>query len=649
MRSPVRALRRSLKRGIAVHVSESTRGDPRVTERRRPDGRSLHHAFGQRAREFPARIAASDETRRLTYAELDHLASAFARELRERGVARGALVGLYMTRGVDMLVALLGILKAGGAYLPIDPAYPRERIAHVVADSGVEVVVCTSDTLERLPGENLANVRALALDAMLPALAASAPEDGYVDPESSPDDLAYVIYTSGSTGKPKGVMVEHRNVLHLVEQARAWFEFDASDVWSLFHSIGFDFSVWEVWGAWLTGAQVAVVPYPVSREPVAFHRWLAHHRVTILNQTPSAFRQLDAVDRGASVPLALRYVIFGGEALPPALVAPWLARHGDARAQLINMYGITETTVHVSFKRITPRDTQAAASPIGLPLPHLRLHLLDAHGRPVADGATGELYVEGDGVARGYLNRPELTAARFVQLRCPQTGEPLRAYRTGDLARRGEDGEYVYVGRADEQLKIRGFRIEPGEIEATLMQGGGLDACHVGGHDYGDGDCRLVAYVVPAHDAQRTTDATIAGLKARAAAHLPDHMRPSAYVVLAALPLTAHGKIDKRALPAPETAAWAPAAEPDADAPRTDELAAVLQVWRERIGLKGIGPDDDFFGFGGTSLALIRSFVELKSRYGVEFELGALQRGATAAALAGFIRSRRDDAPVQAS
>ncbi|WP_231716770.1 amino acid adenylation domain-containing protein [Burkholderia ubonensis] len=610
--------------------------------------RSLHHAFGMRAREFPDRIAASDETRRLTYAELDRLSSAFARELRDRGVVRGALVGLYMTRGVDMLVALLGILKAGGAYLPIDPTYPRERIAHVVADSGVGVIVCTSDTIERLPDVDDANVRVLAADALLPALAETAVEDGYVEPASSPDDLAYVIYTSGSTGKPKGVMVEHRNVLHLIEQSRAWFEFDASDVWSLFHSIGFDFSVWEVWGAWLTGAQVAVVPYPVSREPAAFHRWLARHRVTIVNQTPSAFRQLDAADRGASQPLALRYVIFGGEALPPSLVAPWIARHGDERTRLINMYGITETTVHVSFRRITRRDAQAAASPIGVPLPHLRLHLLDEHGRHVADGATGEIYVEGKGVARGYLNRPELTAERFVRLRCPQTGEPVRAYRTGDLATRGENGEYVYVGRADEQLKIRGFRIEPGEIEAALMQGGGLDACHVRGHDYGEGDCRLVAYVVPAHDAQRPTDAAIAGLKARAAAHLSDHMRPSAYIVLAALPLTAHGKIDKRALPAPETAAWAPAAEADEGAARSDELAAVLQVWRERLGLKGIGPDDDFFAFGGTSLALIRSFVELKSRYRVEFELGALASGATAAALAGFIRSRRVDAPVQA-
>ncbi|WP_232465590.1 amino acid adenylation domain-containing protein [Burkholderia ubonensis] len=631
-----------------MQVSESIREDRRVTERHRPDVRSLHHAFGERAREYPHHVAAADETRRLTYAELDHLSSAFARTLRDEGVVRGALVGLYMTRGVDMLVALLGILKAGGAYLPIDPTYPRERIAHVVADSGVGLVVCTAGTAAELSG---ANVRVLAADALLPALAARAAADGYVEPASSPDDLAYVIYTSGSTGKPKGVMVEHRNVLHLIEQSRAWFDFGASDVWSLFHSIGFDFSVWEVWGAWLTGAQVAVVPYAVSREPAAFHRWLAHHGVTVVNQTPSAFRQLDAVDRGAAQPLALRYVIFGGEALPPSLVAPWLARHGDEQPRLVNMYGITETTVHVSFRRITRRDVQSTASPIGVPLPHLRLHLLDERGRHVADGVTGEIYVEGAGVARGYLNRPELTAERFVRLPCPQTGKPVRAYRTGDLAMRGEDGEYIYVGRADEQLKIRGFRIEPGEIEATLMQDGLLDACHVCGHDYGEGDRRLVAYVVPAHDAQHATDAAIAGLKARAAEQLPDHMRPSAYVVLAALPLTAHGKIDRRALPAPEAAAWAPAADAQpgaAAAPRTDELAAVLDVWRERLGLKGIGPHDDFFSFGGTSLALIRSFVELKARYGIEFELGALASGATAATLAHFIRSRRVDAPAQA-
>ncbi|AJX30486.1 amino acid adenylation domain-containing protein [Burkholderia oklahomensis] len=598
-----------------------------------------------RALEFPDRVAASDETRRLTYAELDRLSSAFARELNEQGVVRGALVGLYMARGVDMLVALLGILKAGGAYLPIDPAYPRQRIAHIVADSGVGIVVCTSDTAAELRD---ARVRVLAVDALRPVPAGRPAGDEHADAASGPDDLAYVIYTSGSTGKPKGVMVEHRNVLRLVEQSRAWFEFDASDVWSLFHSIGFDFSVWEVWGAWLSGAHVAVVPYPVSREPAAFHRWLARTGVTIVNQTPSAFRHLDAVDRGAPQPLALRYVIFGGEALPPSLVAPWIERHGDAKPALVNMYGITETTVHVSFKRVTRRDAHANASPIGVPLPHLRLHLLDERRRPVADGVAGEIYVEGAGVARGYLNRPELTAERFVQLRCPQTGGLVRAYKTGDLAMRGGDGEYVYVGRADDQLKIRGFRIEPAEIEAALMQSARLSACHVRGHDYGDGDQRIVAYVVPSRDASRWSEAAIADLKARALAHLPDYMRPSAYVVLAGLPLTAHGKIDKHALPSPETAAWTPAAQAGGDAGQSDELAAVLRVWRERLGLKGIGPDDDFFAFGGTSLALIRSFVELKSRYGIEFELGALASGATAAALAGFIRSRRVDAHAQA-
>lgn len=604
------------------------------------DARSLHAAFHEQALRFPERIAASDGERTLSYAMLDRMSSRFAGQLRHAGVVPGMVVGLHAGRGVQLLVGLLGILKAGGAYLPIDPGYPAQRIAHIIEDSGLTVLACEAGDAIALDGKP---VRRVHLDA--PCASPDAAEEAQQVHDSAPEDLAYVIYTSGSSGKPKGVMVEHRNALRLVANTRGLFGFDERDVWSMFHSIGFDFAVWEIWGAWLTGARVEVVPYAVSRAPVRLRAWLAQTGVTVLNQTPSAFRNLEAADRAGGSPLALRHVIFGGEALSHAVLAPWIARHGDRAPALTNMYGITETTVHVTHRRITRAAVEAAPAAmasIGVPIDDLRLHLLDKRGEPVADGVVGEIHVEGPGVARGYLNQPALTTERFISLGTAGGGQ-VRAYRSGDLAVRN-GGEYAYVGRADDQMKIRGFRIEPREIEAALQRSALISASHACGHDFGDGDVRVIAYVVPAAGDVLGASAE-AGLREIAARELPDYMRPSVYVALAALPLTDHGKIDRWALPAPGAAPSAPAGQ---DPALNEEQSGVLEVWRDLLGLKTIGLHDDFFDAGGTSLALIRSIAAIKSRFRVDLDLSALSEGATAQALAALIQARRASLALQA-
>ncbi|MFC6338856.1 amino acid adenylation domain-containing protein [Pseudomonas sp. CCM 7891] len=589
-------------------------------------GALLHEIFSARALEFPERTAVSDATRTLSYAQLDAVSSRLAAQLRHEGVKDGMLVGICLKRSVDLVISLLGILKAGGAYVPIDPQYPAKRLEHIVRDSAISLMIGDLDNLPSTP-----SLRILSLADLLSAPALDLKTDSSNRaPEGSP---AYVIYTSGSTGEPKGVLVAHGNVSRLLESTQREYAFTENDVWSMFHSIGFDFSVWEIWGALAHGGQVAVVPYDVSRSPTALHQWLADQGITVLSQTPSAFRGLDDADRQACTPLALRYVVFGGEALPATVLRSWVDRHGDQKPALINMYGITEATVHTTYKRVLGQDLETAATvSIGKPLDGWRLHLLDAHQLPVPQGTAGELYIEGAGVTLGYLNRPALNAERFTLL----PGTAIRAYRTGDLLLLGDDGEYRYAGRCDEQLKIRGFRIEPGEVEACLQTSPSVAAAHVAAHDYGDGDWRLITYVVPTHGVEAWTEQTRSDVAALMTESLPDYMRPSDYIALAQLPVTAHGKIDKNLLPSPTSV---PATAQRAnESGLTEQEQFVLKVWSETLGLKNIGVNDDFFDHGGTSLALIRSLSMFKTHYQINLDPGVLADGATAKVLANRIQ-----------
>ncbi len=501
----------------------------------------LHERFALQAARAPEAPAVTFAGESLSYGELDRRANRLAHHLRRLGVGPESRVGLCLDRSPELIEGILGILKAGAAYVPLDPRYPAQRLALIAGESDLAALVTTEALRELVPA--VAEPAVVRLDADRPRLAAQ-PAD---DPRSgaTPDGLAYVIYTSGSTGVPKGSLVSHRNVARLFTATAAGFGFDRRDVWSLFHSFAFDFSVWEIWGALLHGGRLVVVPHEVSRAPEAFHALLAAEGVTVLNQTPSAFRQLLPVDSDAPSELTeLRLVIFGGEALEPASLAPWFARHGDGPARLVNMYGITETTVHVTWREMRAADlARPGRSPIGTPIPDLRVHLLDRHGHLAPLGVVGEIHVAGPGVARGYLGRPELTAERFVPDPFGAPGE--RLYRSGDLARRLPDGGLEYLGRRDGQLKIRGFRIEPGEIEAAVRAQPGVREAAVVARTAESGDRRLVAYVVPA----RASPADLAALRAALKARLPDYMVPAALVELAALPLTAHGKVDQEGAP----------------------------------------------------------------------------------------------------
>jgi len=573
-----------------------------------PDRPALPERFEAQVARAPNAIAVTCEGAALTYAELNARANQLAHYLRVLGVQPEALVALCLERSLDLVVAILGVLKAGCAYLPLDLAYPPERLAFMLTDANSSVIVTQQALLDRLPQHAATTI---CLDRDWPSIAQS-PTSNLQLP-ISPDSLAYVIYTSGSTGQPKGVMVTHANVVRLFTATEHWYGFSASDVWTLFHSYAFDFSVWELWGALLYGGRLVVVPYWVSRSPEAFHQLLVDEQVTVLNQTPSAFRQLVRVDAASAVPaerLMLRYVIFGGEALEFQSLRPWFERHGDRRPQLVNMYGITETTVHVTYRPVSLADLDGTpGSLIGEPIPDLQIYVLDPQRQPVPLGVPGELYVGGAGVARGYLNRPELTAERFLMADFglpisdlgPQSAlrhRQSKIYKTGDLARRLVNGDLEYLGRIDQQVKIRGFRIELGEIEAVLGRYPGVREALVLAREDTPGDKRLVAYLVPAPGLAEPLH--IAGLRAALQERLPDYMVPSAFVVLEALPLTPNGKVDRRALPPPEAARRDLASE--YVAPRTAAEEALAQIWSMLLGLERVGVHDNFFELGGDSI-----------------------------------------------
>ncbi|HKV09763.1 MAG TPA: amino acid adenylation domain-containing protein [Thermoanaerobaculia bacterium] len=596
---------------------------------RRPVETTLHQLFAAQAARSPEAAAVVCGGERLSYGELDALVDAWASRLRELGVGPEARVGLCVERSVAMVVGILAILKAGGAYVPLDPAYPEDRLRYLFADSGIRVLLTQSALRDRLPEHG-----AVVIDLDGP------PETGGTAPPAAADPacLAYVIYTSGSTGRPKGVGVTHANVVRLFASTEGLFDFGPGDVWTLFHSHAFDFSVWEIWGALLYGGTLVVVPYWVSRSPADFRRLLAEERVTVLSQTPSAFRQLIEADEAAGGEgIALRYVVFGGEALDLPGLRPWLARHGDRQPRLINMYGITETTVHVTFRPVTAADVErGAGSVIGRALPDLSLAVLDRNREPAPLGVPGEMVVGGAGVARGYLGRPELTAERFVP--DPFGREPGgRLYRSGDLARYLPDGDLEYLGRIDHQVKIRGFRIELGEIEAALSEHPAVRQGLVLAREEGPGDRRLIAWLVFGAEPFPEVDELRAFLRKR----LPEHMIPAAFVPLPAFPLTAHGKIDRAALPAPERGRGDLAG--DFAPPRTPGEKALAGIWAEVLKLDRVGVDDNFFALGGDSILSIR-VRSLAAERGLHFELQDLFRYQTLAELAGAAGQEGEEA-----
>ncbi|MEU7142821.1 amino acid adenylation domain-containing protein [Nocardia sp. NPDC046473] len=587
---------------------------------------TLVDLIGAQARRRPDAGAIRYGDTTLTFGELQRRANKVARALIAQGVGPEALVAVAVPRTEELPVALLAVLTAGAGYLPIDTTYPAQRLEFMLSDAAPACILTTASELESVPAGDIPVIlleeTADFADAPVRTSERTAP--------LRPDNLAYVIYTSGSTGVPKGVGVAHRNVVQLFANTHEVFEFDETDVWTLFHSFAFDFSVWELWCALANGGTVVVVDYLTSRSPELFRELLIREQVTVLNQTPSAFYQLAEADRAAQTndqaKFALRYVVFGGEALDLRQLQRWYDRHAVDAPWLVNMYGITETTVHVSFLSLDEQMVDNAASVIGRALPGLDAYVLEDRLHPSPVGVAGEIYVAGAQLSRGYLGRPGLAATRFVANPFGAAGS--RMYRTGDIGRWvgfGGQATLEYAGRGDQQVQLRGFRIELGEIESALVRCPGVSQAVVlvlADENAGD---RLIGYVVPDTGSQLDS----VELRSQVGEFLTGYMVPDAIVVLDVLPLTPNGKLDRKALPAPEFLSTA-----TFRAPSSPVEQAVAEVFAGLLGANEIGLDDDFFGLGGNSLLATRVVARINEALDANLVVRELFESPTVAALA---------------
>jgi amino acid adenylation domain-containing protein len=588
----------------------------------------IHDLIAAHAKAHPGCPALSDGKQRMSYAELDARADLLARGLRTLGVRDGEHVGTCLERSADLVTVLLGVLKAGAAYVPMDPGYPHERLTYTVRDAGIRVVVGT-------PGEFPADGGARVIR---PDEVADLGANGQPGPPASAvvaTDPAYVIYTSGSTGRPKGVVVPHANVVALVDATRDEYQLGQADVWTLFHSSAFDFSVWEIWGCLLTGGHLIVVPFWVSRTPDEFRALLAAEEVTVLSQTPSAFGQLLKADCAEPATLMVRLIVFGGEPLDARMLLPWFDRYPESKCRVVNMFGITETTVHVTAETLTRRHALERSRSVGRPLPGWHVYVMDPEQRMVPPGVAGEICVGGAGVSLGYLNRPELTSQRFVPDPC--TGQ--RMYRSGDKGRMRPDGRLEHLGRLDNQVKVRGFRIELDEIRTVLLESPGVTAAAAvvnEAHTDDPASTRIDAYVVLTDGVGSAAD-----VRRRALRILPDYMMPATITPLQTLPLTTNGKLDVSKLPVPEVADDLPVPEVADDAPAVDPPPSavhdfchdLLAAWTSTFG-KGVGLDDNFFELGGNSLYAVQLAAAMRAHGWPKIPIREIYRNPTIRRLA---------------
>lgn len=592
-----------------------------------PEDKTTHQIFEEMVRKYPDRTAVVCEDKAITYDELNKKANQLAGYLRKNGVKSDTIVGFVTDITIEMIVGILGIIKAGGCYLPIKPDFPEDRINYILENSGAPLLLTKKKYFHILK-----DYKGEIIDFLDEKIYSGSTEN--LNNINSPQDLIYIIYTSGSTGKPKGVMLKHRNVVRLFKNDKMnspdYYDFNEHDVWSMFHSFCFDFSVWEIYGALLYGGKIIMVPKKVIVNPSDFLKLLKKEKVTVLSQTPAAFYNLIEEDlKSDDRDLSIRYVTFGGEELKPAMLEKWHKKYPETK--LINMYGITETTVHVTYKEIGNREIEEKISNIGLPIPTLTTYIMDRNLKLLPTGIPGEICVGGEGLARGYLGLPEITADRFVENPYIK-GEKI--YRSGDLAKRLASGDLEYLGRIDFQVKIRGFRIELGEIENQLLKHDAVNKAVVMAKTDKEGNRFLVSYLVM----EKEKDLTVSQLREHLLKDLPDYMVPSYFIKLDEMPLTPNGKVARKDLPDPDEHIDTGV---DYVASRSDVEKKLVEIWQKVLGVEKISVLDNFFALGGHSLKAVSLVAELQHDF--EVTVNDIFEYQTVANLAKNIKPKKDN------
>ncbi|CAH0316009.1 non-ribosomal peptide synthetase [Peribacillus sp. Bi134] len=585
-----------------------------------PRNKTIHELFEEQVKRTPNHIAVVIGDQELTYKELNKRVNSLARVLREKGAGPEVIVGIMADRSIEMIVGIMAILKAGGVYLPMDPDYPKDRIEYMLQDSQTRILLTTKGLADHI--ETDVDMIDLLDNDLFEG------DSSNLNLVNTPQNLAYIIYTSGTTGNPKGVMIEHKNVVRLLFNNKKKFDFNEKDVWTMFHSYCFDFSVWEMYGALLYGGKLVLVPKVVAMDTEGFLKILKKEKVTVLNQIPTPFYSLMNKELAHSEKeLNLRYVIFGGEALKPKMLREWIKKYPETK--LINMYGITETTVHVTYKEIGEKEINEGVSNIGKPIPTLTAYIMDENLRLLPVGVPGELCVGGDGVARGYLNRKELTQQKFVTN--PYRIEE-RIYRSGDKARLLHNGDIEYLGRIDFQVKIRGFRIELGEIENSLLKVEGITEVIV--IDKGENENKyLCAYYVGKEEY------SAGELRENLKKSLPDYMVPSYFIKLEEMPLTSNGKTDRKFLPDPEGEVLTGA---EYEAPRNEMEEKLVQIFQAVLGVSNIGINDNFFELGGHSLKATVLISKIHKELNKTVPLKEIFESPTIKELSAFVENEKE-------